>query len=531
MVLALITASFFILAPWITSETLSGNTLPLLTLGVIAVILLFIYALGDRCWMIVPFCLPIEGNLNFLPLNFSIQELAVVVLFCYVVLKMIFGLDVAWRLGPAILWVPLLGILGVLLFHWISSGDIGIKLLGGTGWGGRKYFKIFISVLCIPLLTSFPGMHWGDLQKVPLVYFLGSFVDILPDSISTIFPATAPLIWKLYSGVNLTEYGLSLRGSFGGEAGITRIGNLWKVGSAVSLIILCYVPAYTWLRPNRLWALPLVLLGGLASALSGFRSSVFRYFLALFTGLFCTMRMKAFLLLPLCAAAAFAVALTQGSVFEYPLALQRALSFIPGNWDAKAVGEASGSSEWRDRIKTLFYTEYFPKKPLLGTGYQFDPELAKRDTDVYLAIAARQAQANDPFADVRSYVEQKMPHDGMVHALLVTGILGTVSFMAYCFALLVFSFRSVLTTPANRIAPIQIWAVTLIVPNVFGFFVVFGEYQTFFTQVIPVVTLLYRASRLCALEQTRPASEPIEGRTSGPDTSTWPAPATHWHDH
>ena len=67
--LVLITLAFFIAAPWLTSETLGGNVLPLTILGVGTALLLFIFGLGDRCWLIIPFCLPIEGNLNFLPVS------------------------------------------------------------------------------------------------------------------------------------------------------------------------------------------------------------------------------------------------------------------------------------------------------------------------------------------------------------------------------------------------------------------------------------------------------------------------------
>jgi hypothetical protein len=84
-------------APWLTSEILGGNTQPFVFMGGIAVLLLFVYGLGDRCWLIIPFCLPVEGNLNFLPLNFSIQELSILAVFAYILFRMIFGLDVAWR--------------------------------------------------------------------------------------------------------------------------------------------------------------------------------------------------------------------------------------------------------------------------------------------------------------------------------------------------------------------------------------------------------------------------------------------------
>jgi len=504
VMLALITLGFFIAAPWLTSETLSGNTMPLLSLVGLGLLLLFIYGLGDRCWMIIPFCLSIEGNLNFLPLNFSIQELTIIALLSYLLLRMIFGLNVGWKLGPALLWVPLTGVSIVVFYHWISSGDIGIKILGGTGWGGRKYFKVFIATLSIPLLASFPGIRIQDLQKVPLLYFLGSFVDIVPDLFTTFIPASAPLVYRVYSGVNLGEYGDLLKGNFVGEKAITRFGALSKLGSALGLATLCYFPARTWLQPNRLWVLPTILIGGLLCAISGFRNTIFRYGVSLMAGLFAMMRFKAFLLLPILAVSALAIALTQGSVFNYPLQIQRALSFLPGDWDTKAALEAKGSSEWRGHITTLFFQEFFQKAPLIGKGYHYSADLAKQETDVYLAIAQRQQDAGDEFAEARRFIEMRQPHEGPVHILLVTGSVGAFFFVAYCLSLLTYSFASVIRTPSREVSPLQIWAVASLTPQILGFFLVFGDLTNFLIQVCPVSILLYRFDRLKAAAMANP---------------------------
>ena len=502
--LGLITLGFFIAAPWLTSETLSGNTTPLLSFVGAGLLLLFIYGLGDRCWMIIPFCLSIEGNLNFIPLNFSIQELTIIVVLIYLIFRMIFGVNVGWKLGPALLWVPLAGVAIVVFYHWISSGDIGIKLLGGTGWGGRKYFKVFIATLSIPLLASFPGIRIQDLQKVPLLYFLGTFVDIVPDLLTTFIPASAPLIWRVYSGVNLGEYGDSLKGNFGGEKGITRFGALAKLGSALGLASLCYFPARTWLHPNRLWVLPSLLIGGLLCAISGFRNTIFRYGVSLMAGLFAMLRFKALLLLPLAAAAGLAIALTQGSVFNYPLQIQRALSFLPGDWNAKAASEAKGSSEWRGKITTLFFQEFFQKAPFIGKGYHYSADLAKQETDVYLAISQRQQDSRDEFSEARRYIEMRQPHEGPVHILLVTGSVGAFFFVAYCLVLFAYSFGSVIRTPPQQVTPIQIWVVASLTPQILGFFIVFGDLTNFLIQVCPVSILLYRFERLKAAARTTP---------------------------
>ena len=494
--LALITLGFFIAAPWMTSQTIGGNTTPLLSFLGVAFLLIILFVVRDRCWMIIPFTLPIEGNLNFLPLNFSIQELSIIGVSLYLLYRMIFGLNVAWRLGPASIWVPLALLLTIIIYHWVESRDIGIKLLGGSGWGGRKYFTVLMASFGMLLLNSFPGITWADLQKVPLLYFLGAFVDIVPGTISTLVPATAPYIFRVYSGVNISEYGSSLRGNFSGEGLVTRIGQLALVGKAVGLVTLCYFPPKTWLALNRLWALPTVLLGGVLCAASGFRGTVVGYSVAFFGAIYTTLRSGAFLLLPLPILAGLVIALTQGTVFNYPLALQRGLSFFPGQWEAKAALEAKGSSEWREKMKTLFYKEYFHKAPIIGQGYHYDPNLAKTATDIYLATVQQQAQAGDEFSDVRNFIEMRQPHEGVLHALLISGSLGIFFFSAFCFGFIFYAWRSVIHTPPNDITPIQTWCFALLLSQLVGFFLLFGDYGLFFTQICPITALMSRAETL-----------------------------------
>jgi hypothetical protein len=222
-------------------------------------------------------------------------------------------------------------------------------------------------------------------------------------------------------------------------------------------------------------------------------------------GLFAMIRFRAFLLLPLVATAGFAIALTQGSVFNYPLQIQRSLNFLPGDWDAKATSEAKSSSEWRGKIDELFYKEYFGKAPIIGQGYHYDPNLAKQETDAYLAIAQQRARAGDEYADVRNFIEMRQPHEGPVHILLVTGSVGAFFFVAYCLALFFYSFGSVIRTSPWEVSPIQIWAVASLTPQILGFFIVFGDLTNFLIQVCPVSILLYRFERLkAAARPTQP---------------------------
>jgi hypothetical protein len=121
-----------------------------------------------------------------------------------------------------------------------------------------------------------------------------------------------------------------------------------------------------------------------------------------------------------------------------------------------------------------------------------------------MAIIERQARAGDEFAEVRRFIEMRQPHEGPIHILLVTGSVGTFFFVAYCLALFVYSFGSVMRTPSRDVTPIQIWAVAALAPQILGFFIVFGDLSSFLIQVCPVSILLYRFERLKAAAIANP---------------------------
>lgn len=453
--IGLISICFFFLAPWMILELLEGNSLPFFAFLGLGVLLFFLFVLKDRCWMIIPFSLPIEGRFNFLPLNFSMQETAVMAVIAYIFIQIVMGRQIQWRLGPKVVWLPLFGLLAILGYHWISSGDIGIRALGGTGWGGRKYFSILIAVATLPLLASFSGASWKDFQKIPFVYFAGVFADLIPDTLTTLLPATAPYVYQFYSAVNIAEFGKGLMGNFAGESGIVRFTPFRVLGQALCLVILSYFPFYTWLNPSRLWIFPVLILAFFSCAFSGFRSAMFNFAAIFSAAFFATARAKAFLILPGAVAIALSIAATQGTIINYPQNVQRALSFLPGQWDQKVSREGEGSDKWRNRIRELFFKEYFPKAPWIGTGFGFNPDYAKKTTELFLRIAS--LQEGDEWADVRSFIELKQPHEGDIFALQTSGVVGTGFFIAFCLATLWFSGRSVLSYSPQELAPVQIW--------------------------------------------------------------------------
>ena len=154
------------------------------------------------------------------------------------------------------------------------------------------------------------------------------------------------------------------------------------------------------------------------------------------------------------------------------------------------------SDKWRNRIRELIFKEYFPKAPLIGTGFGFDPDYAKKTTELFLRVAA--LMEADEWADVRSFLELKQPHEGDIFALQTSGVIGTAFFVVFCLSTLWFAGRTVLNCRPRDLAPVQIWALAILFQQTAAFFTVFGDYWITLSVMCPVISIL------AASEKARP---------------------------
>ena len=220
--------------------------------------------------------------------------------------------------------------------------------------------------------------------------------------------------------------------------------------------------------------------------------------------LYCTARSRVFLVFPVMLLGLGLVVATQGSLVHYPRSLQRALSFLPGNWDPVAVKETEGSSLWRKQIRELFWAEYFKKAPLLGQGYHFDPQYAQQEIDIYLRLAVMQAP--DPYKAVRGFIERRNPHEGDIHVILATGSIGAALFILICLGSSLYALVGVYRTPLRQVSPLQIWCSALILQQSLSFFIVFGDLALALNHLCPIVTLLYAGMKVQRAMAVEPAT-------------------------
>ena len=494
LIFGLITFGAFLAAPWLTSEFLGGNSLPLFFLFGVGFLLLFVFVLGDNCWIVVPLCLPMTGSLNILPIKFSPAELSVLLVIGYVVLQMFMTERRSISLGSPQIWIPGLLFAGVLLYQWGKGGGLGLSMFGGVASGGRRFFTILSGMLALPALLWFPLGKSPWLSRVPLLYLIGSLLELTPFAVSSAVPALAPYIYRIYSSINFEAY-------YGAQAfqddSMVRVGQVAPLALALQLALFSYFPPRDWIRPSRWFVIPVSILSLIATIWGGFRSALFNYAISASVALFLRARFLLFLGIPFLAGIIALLVLGQGSLFDLPLTIQRTLSPFPGKWNRQAVNSAEASNDFRSSIQKVYISEFMEKAGWLGDGYKFDARyMADRASDIG---TLRMEGSGD--SQAKSYIIARDHHVGWVALHHVTGWVGLGAFILLCLGSLFYVWRHALQSHLGDIPPEQVWATALITQIIFSFFAVFGAIHIIIPPLFVYLAISHQSFRAQSLDQ------------------------------
>lgn len=491
LVLALIFLGGIMLAPFITAELLAGNHLPLVAVLSLLGAVFFLSFVGRNCWVLMPAFLGLNGKLNFLPANLSMLETATIVSIFFLLYDTIYKKSLRLSLGPSWIWIPSLLFLAIIFYHWVKSGDIGLRIFGGETYGGRKNWTLFIGFLAMPVLYSMVKPGDPLLRWVPLFYFFAVVADFFPFVLTTISPASAPFIYQIYSSVNLDAFQDTLYGSFGGVE-IVRVGSIGFFAMAAQLCMLSYFPAGKWLRPKYWWCFPASLLCLLACAFSGFRSYLFRYAVIWLVGGFSASRWVILLFAPMAAVVVFLLVAGQGTLFHLPLAMQRALSPFPGKWDAAATQSAEGSSNWRETMRKVYWREYADKAGWFGAGMTYSRGLTQEGIEEFYLKLQRMPFENEE-ADARRFIERRQPHEGLLDVHYPTGWVGTALLIMLFAGCTFFVVRKIYLTPKPQMSPDRVWTTALILTETLSYFTVYGDLSVALPRLFILMPLAVRA--------------------------------------
>ena len=102
-----------------------------------------------------------------------------------------------------------------------------------------------------------------------------------------------------------------------------------------------------------------------------------------------------------------------------PLAVQRAVSFLPANFDSTVEADALGSTDWRLQMWAVMWKDA-PKYLIIGKGYSIDPN------ELYLVNAAQRMGILDSSEESMLAGDY---HSGPLSVIIPFGIIGSVAFL------------------------------------------------------------------------------------------------------
>jgi len=321
----------------------------------------------------------------------------------------------------------------------------------------------------------------------PLFYIIPTSLVAALDAVARAFPQFAYPLASIYSGVGslFSPVGPEKAAEFGQDR-ITGFKDLGFVG----VLALCarYNPI-TLMSP--LYPMRLALfLGSLAVIfLSGFRAvflaAIVFFLLAALLG-----RVKdLFVAAGLGLMGLILLISLQGNVIQLPLTMQRALSWLPGDWNQEAVEDAEGSSRWRfEMVEWAWNDDTILRNKVWGQGIGFSLD----DMNLIASmLTSRQAGVNLlGGSDREQFMVTGTFHNGPISAVKCVGVIGLFLYTLLLIYSAVRAWKLCLLSAKTPAFPLALFVGMPAVYFPFQFLVVTGFFELDLTTSIYYAGLL-----------------------------------------
>jgi hypothetical protein len=252
---------------------------------------------------------------------------------------------------------PLIFLLAVVFVTAELTGGFGMKALGSSAVGGKRYIYLIVAILGYFALTAkrIPPNRAGF--YVALFFVTGC--STLIGDLATLIPYQSSFIFALFpanlSGAGVTE--------------TTRFGGLASAGMAMFVFMLARYGIRGVLDFNRPWRLVWLLIFFLCMLFGGYRTFIITSFLVVAVLFFAERIYRTRLMPVLVLGGLVVVTIIVPFAGKLPFTFQRSLAFIP--WlpvSTEARMSADATADWRLQIWKAVYPQV-PGYLLLGKGY------------------------------------------------------------------------------------------------------------------------------------------------------------------
>jgi hypothetical protein len=337
---------------------------------------------------------------------------------CFVIAVLTRATDSKRRFLPAAsVTLPLLLLLGVVLITARSSGGFGMRALGGQTFGGRNYLAIIAAVMGYFAFIS-RAIPLERAHRYAVLFFLPGCLLVM----SNVTYALGPKFYFLYN-LFPPEFALTQAQadySFLAQDMVRLAGMSWA-GQALFCFLLAKHGIRGIFQFSKWWRLALFIFAIAVAMFGGFRSAVI-FLILTFTAMFFLEGAWRTRLLPIMAAFfVVGAAVVLPFIDRMPLAVQRALSFLPVSVDPIVRLDAEGSTQWRvDMWKDVM--PEIPRYLIRGKGYAINAG------ELLMANEMVQRGGINPAIISGDY------HNGPLSILIPFGIFGAACFLWFVFA-------------------------------------------------------------------------------------------------
>jgi hypothetical protein len=447
-------------------------------MGLFGAILIF----REKVWMILPVAWALNGQVPELGVPMMLRDMIVMAVFGAFLAFKAFKISnrlTSWN------WGFILGILMALYIGigWIRN-PVGVAALNSDRVGGRPYFNVFIGLLACWVLSqaSLKSMYANR------VAIAAAFARML-EGFLALAMSWAPLLIPFFERYYTCPYfSWALKPeddmTLPGEEGLRRYGYLAPIGVWMCLYLVSAHRPLALLSIVRFWR-PLLLAAGIVCIfLSGFRSAL-AYVIgaALLSGFLRCGWIEVWKMAFLGVLSLAFLIMGNGIFFQLPYQANRALSFLPGNWDPAAARDAQMSTKWRTEMwQEMLTTNRYIENHVLGDGFGF----RKRDLELMAHYAKYGTQEETQI----NYMISGNVHSGPVSAIRYAGYAGLGLFLILLTANAVRAWR--LMRRAQN-GPFQLLAFVICIPNVLEpiFFVfIYGAFENSVPEALFAIGML-----------------------------------------
>ena len=449
---------------------------PVMAMSVSAgmVVLAVIVMMQRSIWMLIPLTYAFRFPLTLLPGGFALRDIVaggvVVVMVC---IWMVRRYEIRLRFG---LLEGVLVLQYVCLAQAFMRNPVGLSILGSDTVGGRPYFEIAITFFVFLVLAA----QVVDIKKVrsaSRMFLFGSMGSAALEVMGMLIPGVGYYVARFYQLGSASAI-IAARNV---EVGYGRVNEM-SVGRREYLSYIVR-PLFPWLlavtRPLGLVNMrrPFVVLGFLIVVLavlfSGFRSLLIWIGMMYVAAAIVRRKKKDIVAALVGGTLLFCVLIGgNGQIFDLPLPVQRSLSFLPGNWDPLAEGDADSSVEWRVEMwKEVLTTDRYIENKIIGDGFGFSMGDLQFQAQMYTSEVLTPEMMQEHFLRSGRY------HSGPIQTVNRVGYLGLIILTAGLFFFAHYAFRMIRRAEGTGYYVYSIFIGLPMVVYPFFFYLIDGGYQ------------------------------------------------------